>query len=68
MIGNNFTLSAREAWATVPGNDVNITNDANGKPLQYDFVSNNVIIFSQVLTYDANGALIKISCVEPSNS
>ncbi len=68
MIGNNFTVSSRDAWVCVPGNEINLTNNANGKPTQIDYISNNILLFSQIFTYDENGNPINIKCIKPTNT
>lgn len=67
MIGNNYSLSTRDAWTMVIGHKCHMTVNANNKITQIDYYDNNVIVFSQVLTYDANGNMIEIECVAPSN-
>ena len=63
MIGGNYTEITRDAWVTVPGRSVQMTYNANNKPTQIDFYSGTTLLFSQVLTYDANGNMTKIECV-----
>lgn len=68
MIGNNFTVSSRDAWVSVPNNDINFTYDENGNPTQIDFLSNNVVIFTQLFTYNENGKPTSIKCINPQTA
>ena len=67
MIGNNYTISTRDAWVCVPGNFTELTYNANNKVTQIDFYHLTTLVYSQVFTYDANGNCVKIECVAPSN-
>lgn len=68
MIGNNFTVSARDAWTMIPGNEFNAAYNENGNPTQIDYISNNNILFSQVFTYNENGNPVNVKCVKTTNT
>ena len=62
MLGSNYTEVTRDNWATVPGRDVEFTNNASGKPTKITYLEGDTVVFAQYLTYDANGNVIKIEC------
>lgn len=62
MIGNIYTQSARESWATVPGRDIDFVNDENGNPTKITFIENDNVVFVQYLTYDDTNSVVKIQC------
>lgn len=62
MIGNVYTQSARESWATVPGRYFEPTYDANGNPITISYYDADGLVFVQYFTYDGNGNVIKCEC------
>lgn len=62
MIGNIYTQSARESWATVPGRSFECVNNANGDPTSITFYQGNNVVFVQYFTYDANNNITKVEC------
>lgn len=62
MIGGNYTETTREAWTSVPGRSVEITNDANGNPTAMAYKEGTTTVFVKRYTYDANGNCTKIEC------
>ena len=62
MIGGVFSISARDAWCTVPGRYYDVVNDANGNPLTISFYDANGLVFVQYYTYDGNGNVTKCEC------
>lgn len=63
MLGTLYTNESRDSWATVPGRKTVLTYNANNKPTQIDFYDGTNIVFSQILTYDANNNLISVECI-----
>lgn len=68
MIGGNFTEITRDAWGTVPGRHIKPTYNENNKPIRIDYCVGETVIFSQILTYDANGNMIDLECIAPSSN
>lgn len=64
MIGGIFSVSARDAWTTVPGRSCEAVNNSDGNPLTLIFKVNNVVAFVQHYTYDENGNFLKCECQE----
>lgn len=64
MLGSLYSALARLSWDTVPGHSTEFVNNANGEPLKITFLNGSNIAYVQYLTYDSNGAVIKIECKE----
>lgn len=64
MLGSLYSELTRSNWNTVPGHSTELVNNANGDPLKITFFDGSNIAYVQYLTYDANGAVIKIECKE----
>ena len=62
MIGGVFSVSARDAWTTVPGRDCVAVNNANGDPITLTFLENGNVVFVQYFTYDSKGNFLKCEC------
>jgi hypothetical protein len=47
-------------WQIPPYNNIAITNDGNGNPIQYDYSLNGTIVATLSCTYDGNDYLTNI--------
>ena len=47
-------------WKIPPHNNIAVTNDGNGNPLQYDYSLNGTLVATLSCTYDGNNYLTNI--------
>lgn len=47
-------------WKIPPYDNIAITNDGNGNPIQYNYSKNSTIVATLSCTYDGNGYLTNI--------
>lgn len=62
MLAGIYREIVREAWCTVPGREMQFTNNADGNPVKIGFYEGENLVFVKNFTYDENGNILKIIC------
>lgn len=63
MIAGVNTFESREAWVSVVGRSIVNEYDTNNNITKSIYYDNNNVVFIKLYSYDTNGNIIKIECV-----